>query len=52
MIPDISGEELENYLLTANLVGSNDAPVNVPLNSACTDAEHAAMAAGQPINLR
>src|SRR5476649_342638 len=52
MIPDISGEELENYLLTANLVGNSDAPVNVPLNSACTDAEHAAMAAGQPINLR
>ena len=52
MIADISGEDLENYLLTANLVGSSDAPVNVPLNSACTDAEHAAMAAGQPINLR
>ena len=52
MLPDISGEELESYLLTAKLVGSSDAPVNVPLNSACTDAEHAAMAAGQPINLR
>jgi glutaredoxin-related protein len=52
MLPDISGEELEKYLLTANLVGTSDTPVTVPLNSACTDAEHAAMAAGQPINLR
>ena len=52
MLPDISGEELEKYMLAEKLVGVSDAPVNVPLNSACTDAEHAAMAAGQPINLR
>ncbi len=52
MLPDISGEELESYLLAEHLVGASDAPVNVPLNSACTDEQHAAMAAGQPINLR
>ena len=52
MIADISGEELESYLLGERLVGASDAPVNVPLNSACTDEQHAAMAAGQPINLR
>ena len=52
MLPDISGEELEKYMLAEKLVGVSDEPVNVPLNSACTDAEHAAMAAGQPINLR
>jgi glutaredoxin-related protein len=51
MIPDISGEELENYLLGENLVGENAATVDVPLNAPCTDAQHAAMAAGQPINL-
>ena len=52
MLPDISGEELENYLLSERLVGENSATVDVPLNAPCTDAQHAAMAAGQPINLR
>jgi glutaredoxin len=49
MLADISGEELEAYLLQNNLVQTNDAPVNVPLNSACTDAEHAAMQQGAPL---
>jgi glutaredoxin len=52
MLPDISGEELESYLLGERLVGENNASVDVPLNAPCTDAQHAAMAAGQPINLR
>ena len=49
MLADISGEELEAYLLQNNLAQTNDAPVNVPLNSACTDAEHAAMQQGAPL---
>lgn len=44
MLPDISGEELENYLLQKGLVGSTDRPVEVPINSACTDAQHEEMA--------
>jgi len=52
MVADISGEELENYLLSEHLVGENTATVDVPLNAPCTDAQHAAMAAGQPFNLR
>ena len=52
MLADISGEEVEKYLLAERLVGENSATVNVPLNAPCTDAQHAAMAAGQPINLR
>ena len=52
MVPDVSGEDLERYLLDHRLVGQNDAAVNVPLNAPCTDAEHAAMAAGLPLNLR
>jgi monothiol glutaredoxin len=49
MLPDISGEELENYLLQNKLVQTSEAQTNVPLNSACTDAEHEAMRAGVPI---
>jgi glutaredoxin len=52
MLPDISGEEVEAYLLKEGLVGSSDRETNVPLNSACTDAEHAAMRAGEPINFK
>ncbi len=52
MIPDISGEDLEAWLLKHGVVGENNAPVGVPLNSPCTDAEHAAMAAGQPLHVR
>lgn len=43
MLPDISGEELENYMLSNNLVGESVQETTVPLNSACSDAEHAAM---------
>lgn len=43
MLPDISGEEVEAYLLAQNLVSPNSVATDVPLNSACTDAEHAAM---------
>src|SRR3954471_15839656 len=46
MLPDISGEELEAWLLQNNVVQSSEAPVNVPLNSPCTDAEHVAMQQG------
>ncbi len=49
MLADISGEELEQYLVQHGLAGQTDKQTNVPLNSACTDAEHAAMAAGVPM---
>jgi len=52
MVADISGEELEAYLLQNNLVQTSDTPVNVPINSACTDAEHAAMQAGAPLHFK
>lgn len=52
MLPDISGEEVEAYLIQNGLTTPSSAPVDVPLNSACTDAQHAAMAAGQPVNFR
>ncbi len=45
MLPDISGEELERWMLDEKLVGPNANTTDVPLNSACTDEQHAAMAA-------
>jgi len=52
MLADISGEELEQWLLQEQLVGQSEKATNVPLNSACTDAEHEAMARGVPIKLQ
>ena len=46
MLPDISGEELEAYLLQEGLVGNTEKTTTVPLNAACSDAEHEAMARG------
>ena len=43
MLADISGEELEAYMLAENLVGDSAKTTDVPLNSACSDEEHAAM---------
>jgi len=43
MLPDISGEEVEAYLLANNLVGDSEKTTDVPLNAPCTDEEHAAM---------
>lgn len=44
MLPDISGEEVEAYLLSQNLVSPNQEATNVPLNAPCSDEQHAAMA--------
>ncbi len=43
MLPDISGEELENWLIANNLVARSEAPVDVPINSSCQNkAQHVA----------
>jgi monothiol glutaredoxin len=52
MVADVSGEELERYLLQEGLVGNTDKTTNVPLNAACSDAEHAAMARGESIKFK
>ena len=43
MLADISGEEVESYMLANGLVGDASKPTSVPLNAPCSDAEHAAM---------
>lgn len=35
LLPDISGEELENWLVANDLVSRSEAPVEVPINSSC-----------------
>jgi glutaredoxin len=45
MLADISGEEVEQYMLGNNLVQPSDATADAPTNASCTDAEHAAQAA-------
>ena len=52
MLADISGEELEKWMLQEQLIGQSEKTTTVPLNSACTDAEHDAMARGVPIKLQ
>jgi len=51
MLPDISGEEVEAYMLAQKLVTPNEVTPDVPLNAACSDAEHIAMATGIKMNL-
>ena len=51
MLPDISGEEVERYMLEKGIVTANDVATDVPLNAPCTDAQHAAMAQGQGVKM-
>jgi glutaredoxin len=44
MLADVSGEEVENYLLANGLVQSNDIPPEDPTNAGCAEAEQATMA--------
>jgi len=49
MLADISGEEVEQYMLANNLVKPNEVAADAPTNSSCTDAEHAAQRAAAPV---
>jgi len=44
MLADVSGEEVENYLLSNDLVKPNNASADVLTNAGCSDDEHAKMA--------
>jgi monothiol glutaredoxin len=45
MLADISGEEVENYLLANNLVRAAAAKIDVATNAGCSPEEHDRMAA-------
>jgi hypothetical protein len=52
MLADISGEEVEQYLLQNSLVGTTEKTTDVPLNRSCSDAEHEAMEKGVPLKFQ
>ena len=40
MLADVSGEEVENYLLSNKLVQESNNEASIPINSPCSDEEH------------
>jgi monothiol glutaredoxin len=44
MLADVSGEELENYLLSNHLVAPNDSAPDSPTNLGCAHENQASMA--------
>jgi len=47
MVADVSGEDVERWMIANNVLEPIDAEADAPTNSACTDEQHAAMARGQ-----
>lgn len=44
MLPDVSGEEVEQWMLAQGLIAPNEAQPDAPIDSACTDEQHEEMA--------
>jgi monothiol glutaredoxin len=47
MLPDVSGEDVEKWMLANGYLQHNDAAPDAPINSSCTDEQHEAMALGR-----
>ena len=47
MLPDISGEELEHWLIENQVIAKDHAPVGVPINAPCADHGEALVARGK-----
>lgn len=45
MLADVSGEEVERWMIQSGLLEESNAEPDAPIDSACTDAQHAAMEA-------
>ena len=43
MLADVSGEEVENYLLSHSLVEASGSEASEPISRGCSDKEHEAM---------
>jgi glutaredoxin len=52
MLADISGEEVEAWMTANNLLQKSDAAPDAPIDRACSDEQHAAMAAAQTGTIR
>lgn len=48
MLADVSGEEVEKWMIENGYLEASDAAPDAPIDSACTDAQHEAMAKGLP----
>ena len=48
MIADVSGEEVEQWMIENGYLKASDAQPDAPIDSACTDEQHEAMAMGRP----
>jgi glutaredoxin len=44
MLPDISGEEVERYMIQNSLIEESPVAPDAPIDRACSDEQHAAMA--------
>ena len=47
MLADVSGEEVEAWMISKGLLQASDAAPDAPINSSCTDEQHEAMAMGR-----
>ncbi len=47
MLADVSGEEVEEWLVESGLLESSSEAADSPIDSSCTDAHHNAMARGE-----
>ena len=45
MLADVSGEEVEQWMIENNILNKSDEAPDAPIDSACTDEQHAAMEA-------
>lgn len=52
MLADVSGEEVESWMIANSLLHPSDAEPDAPIDRACSDEQHAAMAAGQVGQIR
>lgn len=51
MVADVSGEEVEEYLISKGLVQANSADAGVPIDAPCSDEEHARQAGAVKLRL-
>jgi len=52
MLPDISGDEVEAWLLAQKLVQPSQADAGVPTDRGCSDEEHAQQRGEIPVDFR
>lgn len=47
MLADVSGEEVESWMIQNGYLNASDAQPDAPINASCTDEQHEAMAIGR-----